>query len=105
MKDRPNSNYILQVMRDGDVAHDPWGTAMAWGFACAENLHALGEDVPDELEYVPSPFGAVIESYEDFEVQSFIQDSDYFTAIADVKFAARCLSRYINWCERAGRSY
>lgn len=68
---RPNKNYILSVMRDGDMA-DPWGTAMAWGFACAENLAAIGADVPSELEYRMSIAGPCIESYEDFEVAEFL---------------------------------
>jgi hypothetical protein len=115
MKARPNSNYILQVMRDGDVAHDPWGTAMAWAFACAETLTVIGEDVPNELGYRPSPFVRVEtpetynpESYEDEMVWDYLRQGDgdeNSNVIADVQFAAKCLSRYIDWCKAAGRSY
>jgi hypothetical protein len=115
-KSRPNKNYILQVMRDGDMS-DPWGNAMAWAFACAENLTVVGEDVPNELGYRPSPFVRREtpetynpESYEDEIVQSFIafsteDDSTIQDRIAEVQFAARCLSRYIDWCKAAGRNY
>lgn len=114
MKSRPNSNYILAVMRD-DMWDDPWGTAMSWAFACAETLTVLGEDVPQELEYRPSPFVMVEdpetyepESYEDREVWEYLLAGALAPAtdrIADVKFAGRCLSRYIDWCRQAGLNY
>lgn len=109
-KSRPNRNYILAVMRDGDM-DDPWGTAMAWAFACAESLAVLGEDVPAELEYQPSPFVKVEdpdsyepESYEDETVWEYLQTGGQ-TGVRHVQFAARCLHRYIDWCRQAGRDY
>ena len=115
MKDRPNSNYILQVMRDGDM-DDPWGTAMAWAFACAETLTVVGADVPAELQYYPSPYVRVEspetyvpESYEDSEVWEYLSyergNNPSLSRVKDVQFAARCLSRYIDWCKAAGRDY
>lgn len=110
-KSRPNSNYILQLMRDDDIAYDPWGTAMAWAFGCAETLDVLGADVPDELGYQPSPYVNVEdadtyqpESYPDSEVWSYLQAGGE-AAVADVQFAARCLHRYIDWCKAAGKDY
>lgn len=110
---RPNKNYILQVMRDGDM-DDPWGTAMAWGFAVAECLTVLGADVPEELEFRPSPFVAV-ESHETYEPDSYEHKVVWeylgpdtgltMSRIDDVKFAGRCLARYLDWCKAAGRDY
>lgn len=115
---RPNRNYVLDVMRDS-MYDDPWGTAMAWAFACAENLAAIGADVPSEVGYQMSPMGPCIESYEDFQVAEFlgaIVDHDLEVAIfegitpdetnvKEVQFALRCLHRYIDWCKAAGLDY
>jgi len=106
---RPNSNYILAVMRDGEV---DWSTAMAWAFACAETLTVLGAEVPAELGYQPSPFVAVEspetyepESYENSVVWEFSAGYEDIKAVETIQFAARCLSRYIDWCRAAGKDY
>jgi len=113
MKNRPNKNYILQVMRDGDMS-DPFGTAMAWGFACAETLAVVGAQVPPELGYRPSPFVRVEtpetyqpESYEDEVVWEYLGYDSGLTLsrVEDVQFAGRCLHRYIEWCVAAGKDY
>lgn len=100
-----STNFILDMVREGDIKHDPWGTALAWSFACAENLFDIGEDVPDSLGYRPSPFGAVIESYEDEEVQSFLDRNDTDEAVESVQYAAKILARYLDWCKLAGVDY
>ena len=113
MKSRPNSNYILQVMRDSFGDGDPWGTAMAWGFAVAETLTVVGAEVPAEMDYSPSPFVQVEtpetyspESYEDDVVFEYLRDAtDLESAIREVQFAGKCLARYINWLDAAGFSY
>lgn len=124
-KSRPNSNYILQVMRDDDIAGDPFGTAMSWAFSCAENLAAFGAEVPSELGYRMGAGGPCVESYSDFEVAEYlgaevdhetetanfdpevatISDDVFQDRIAEVQFAGRCLHRYIDWCKAAGKDY
>lgn len=122
MKSRPNSNYVLQVMRDGDF-DDPWGTAMAWAFAVAESLTYVAEDIPSELEFRPALAGAVIESYEDATVLEYLgydvntdddgnivdivrrPRHDFAERLAAVQFAGRCLARYLDWCRAAGLDY
>lgn len=118
---RPNRNHILSIMRDNDM-YDPWGAAMAWAFACAENLAMFGQAVPNELGYRMSIAGPCVESYEDFQVAEYLgaevdienetvefdltNDSTEFEArIAEVQFAGRCLARYIDWCKAAGKDY
>lgn len=112
MKGRPNSNYILQVMRDGDMS-DPWGTAMAMAFAVAECLTVVGADVPAELGYQPSPF-VVVQSEDDYEPESYEEELVWGhlqsevrlgQAVEEVQFAGRCLSRYIDWLRAVGRDY
>lgn len=100
MNKRPNKNPILDSMRDSDT-HDMWGTAMAWAFACNENLAAIGEDASPHFR--PSPFGACIESYEDFRVQESLENGE--VTVAEVQFAAKCLDRYTTWLDMAGLSY
>jgi hypothetical protein len=103
---RPNKNPILDAMRDDDIAHDPWGVAMAWGFACADLLHVMGEDVPAEVQYTPAlglDFNVFPESTEDHRLWEMAQRE--IVGVEDVQFALRCLNRYIDWCKAAGRSY
>lgn len=117
MKSRPNKNYILQIMRDS-MDNDPWGTAMAWGFACAETLTVLGVEVPG-LDYQPSPFVRVEtpdtyepESYEDMVVWEFLDlaNDEPWTAedearVSEVQQACKILDRYLDWCVAAGLDY
>lgn len=93
-------------MRDDDFS-DPWGTAMAWGFGVAEVLYSAGEDVPTEMEYVPSPFVTLSNEcpaeYPDAEVWGLLDRGEM--SIEDVQFAGRCIARYIDWCKAAGLDY
>lgn len=107
MNARPNKNLILQYMRDDDIAGDPWGTGMAWGFAIAEVLHGADEDVPDELEFVPSPFVAVSderpEEWPDVEVWDLLHNGEI--TVSDLQTAGKCLHLYIELARQAGRDY
>jgi hypothetical protein len=54
---RPNSNPILDMMRDSDW-DDAWGTAMGWAFAGCDVLYdADPYMVPTGLEYRPGMGG------------------------------------------------
>lgn len=119
MKSRPNKNYVLQVMRDDFGVGDEWGIAMAWAFAIAETLTVLGAEVPEEMEYRPSPFvkkgtpeAYYPESYEDAEIweylgepQTAVWDADTEARISEVQFAGKCLARYLDWLRAAGMDY
>jgi len=104
-RNRPNANPILDAMRDDDVAYDPWGTAMAWAFATCDYLHhvALSDDIPESLGYSP----ALTARGEGFEEEGYPEQYivemglDTYT----LTMAARCLSRYLDWCKAAGRDY
>jgi hypothetical protein len=103
---RPNANPVLAWMRDDDIAGDPWGTAMAWAFAVCEYLHhvALDDDaIPASLGYS----SAAVRQGEGFEDESWPEGAlvemavDTFT----LHTAAKCLSRYLDWCKAAGLDY
>ena len=116
---RPNKNYILDCMRDDDIAGDPWGTAMSWAFAVAETLTVIGADVPSELGYQPSPYVRVEdietyepESYPDSEVWAYLNvdasgmwDADTEARVTEVQTAGKCLHLYIELCREAGLDY
>lgn len=54
---RPNSNYVLSIMRD-HFDNDPWGTAMSWaGSACDVLYDADANEVPAGLQYSPGMGG------------------------------------------------
>lgn len=138
---RPNANVVLDLMRDGDVGHDPFGTAMSWAFAVAEVLHDADPNmVPAELGYSPSIAGAEVPNgsgepepyritlvdvpYETAEVWCYLhnvgpddpaasdadslpywEDPTFADRAETLRFAGRCLHRYIDWCKAAGRDY
>jgi hypothetical protein len=104
---RPNANPVLDAMRDDDLGHDPWGTAMSWAGAVCDYLHhvALCDDIPDGLGYSPGPFTPRgDDGYDDESYPArYIAETglDTFTLTT----AARCLDRYLDWCKAAGRDY
>lgn len=110
-----NSNPVLVLMREDDIQGDPWGTAMAWAFAIAEVLHAAGEDVPQEMQYSPSPYVQTTaecpEEYPDCQVWDLLNETpgayiDGFGAtIEQIQDAGRIIARYLDWCKDAGLSY
>lgn len=105
-KNRPNANPILGRMRDEFGGGDPWGTAIGWAFAVADVLHfAAGEPVPAEMQYRPSPVQHEVDRdlYPDAEVLDMYESGE-LTA-DDLTTAAKCLSRYLDWCKAAGLDY
>lgn len=105
---RPNANPILSMMREDDLKGDPWGTAMAWAFAVCEYLHhvALSDvAIPASLDYFPSPVVRQGEGFAEEEgyAERYISEAALDTYTLSV--AARCLSRYLDWCKAAGRDY
>jgi hypothetical protein len=42
---------LRQAIRLDDIRYDPWGTSIAWHFAVARVLHAMGEAVPAKWEF------------------------------------------------------
>jgi len=102
----PNANPVLAAMREDDLKHDPWGTAMAWAFAVCDYLHHVAlasDDIPEGLGYRPAAT-AVGEGFEDEshpEATIVNMGLDTFTLVQ----AAKCLDRYLDWCKAAGRDY
>lgn len=103
---RPNANPVLDAMRDDDLGGDPWGTAMAWGFAVCDYLHhvALADDaIPAGLGYRPAAT-RVGEGFDDDSwPEGYLIEMGLDTYTLSV--AARCLDRYLDWCKAAGVDY
>lgn len=96
----PVSRWLAD-MWDG---FDPWGSAMAEGFALCDWLtFEIGESVPSVLQYRPSPFGADTEDprYE-FVVEGY--ESGEFT-VDDVVAYLLLLHDFIDACTAAGLDY
>lgn len=98
-------NALMYSVRTDDIRHDPWGTGMGWLFALAEVVYVeSGEILP---EFVPSP---LLRTRNDLEPDSTatdvfeMLDSGTFT-LADMCAVFAVLSRYVDWCRQAGRSY
>lgn len=110
------TNPVLTLMREDDLKGDPWGTAMAWGFAVCEVLYAAGEVVPGELDFRPSPLvrvsDAVPEEWPDSDVWHLLHRTEghwvepgYGASVAELQAAARVLARYLDVCLAAGLGY
>ena len=102
-------NMILDEIQHDDIQHDPWGTALAWHFAVAAVLDAVG-DVPGAWQYRPSPLAvddvAEIASGEeepDALIATWWMSGDVTTEA--LVYAGNVLARYVRVCERAGKSY
>lgn len=111
-KGRPNKNYILQLIRDDDIAHDPWGTALSWAFGVAEVLATYSFPVPEEMHYSAGMgLPDVTEEYPDsvineyLAIESEMADLEILGRVNEIQFAGKCLMRYVKWCEDAGKSY
>lgn len=104
--ERPNANPVLDAMRDDDIGHDPWGTAMSWAGAVCDYLHhvALSDDIPASLDYGPAPYTPRGDGFDDESYPArYVAEAGLDTYTLTV--AARCLSRYLDWCKAAGRDY
>lgn len=55
-----SQGYIESFIADSWDGGDVWGSLLDAGFAIADVLYLLGEEVPSELDYTPSPLGADI---------------------------------------------
>jgi len=95
-------NPIIALMREDDVEHDPFGTAMGWAWAVAENLHfRAGETVPDELGYSPGMGASDIEA-EDYASQMIAAEGFRAGTMTE---AALILHHFIDECRRLGKDY
>lgn len=132
---RPNNNPILDMMRDGDTHDMwglamGWGYGVAEVLYDADP-----NEVPAELEYRPSIAGPEVPTgsdepeahripltmipYETAEVWTFLHqteapyaddlpywdDPTFKGRVAELRFAGRCLHRYLDWLRAAGKDY
>lgn len=113
---------IIREIADDDRAYDPWGAGTnALGAVC-DVLATEGEPVPSEAGYRLSPVaGPIIDTDPDTgdhaatTVLAALNPGDFpgfwvdgYTpglTVADLQYAARILSRYLDWVRLAGRDY
>jgi hypothetical protein len=95
-------NPIIALVREDDVEHDPFGTAMSWAFAVCENLHfRAGEPVPDEMGYRPG-MGATDIEEGDYAAETIAEEGYDAGTMTE---AALILHHFIDECTRLGKSY
>lgn len=100
------NNPVLDYVREDDIKHDPWGTAMHAAFAVCEALYLTGEDVPYEWDFKPSPLlGAHdIEGYLSTEY-GYLGEECFNASTSDLLYAGTVLHHYLNIVRKAGRDY
>lgn len=116
---RPGLSGLRSAIRLDDLKHDPWGTAMAWGFGVCTVLDVLGESIPDEWGYrraigdertlaeIGGDPGAD-EPEEDLEYPDCEVALMAISAQVDAEtllYWGRILHRYLGLCKRRGRAY
>lgn len=107
---------IIREIADDDRAYDPWGAGMMALGAVCDALHVAGGEVPVEAGYRPGAGGPDVmgdetletvlaglypDRYEGYWVEGYVPG----LSLADVEYAARILSRYLDWVRLAGRDY
>lgn len=106
---------IIRDIADDDRAYDPWGAGMTALGAVCDVLAVEGGDVPASAGYRPGVFGPDVSycqaksllaalhpnRFRGYWVDGFVPD----LSVADLEYAARILSRYLDWVRVAGRDY
>jgi hypothetical protein len=110
---------LIREIADTDRAYDPFGAGMAALFAVCDVLYAADEYVPAEAGFRPGmgqPTGSVDpddssattllaglcpEEFPGYWIDGYSPN----LSVADLQYAARILSRYIDWITLAGRDY
>ena len=90
------SNPVIYEWKVQFDCGDPWGSAMSGLFPIADYLTDCGECVPD---FQQSIFGS---DTDDYFYQALVEID---ASVDDCWHAFKVLSRYRDFCERAGLSY
>lgn len=105
---------LIREIADDDRRYDPWGAGMTALGAVCDVLHVEGGGVPAEAEYSPGVgvdtedhnvttllAGLYPGRYVGFWVEGYAPN----LRLSDLEYAARILSRYLDWVRLAGRDY
>lgn len=96
-------NPILAEVRLDDYRYDPFGTYLSWAFAVAAVMTHEGIPVPSQWEYRP-PMGGGLE-LESTDGIVFALYRDGVATDDDLRIAGEVLTRLVDLCHAAGRSY
>jgi hypothetical protein len=100
------TNPILSLARDYQDKGDAWGSNINFLFALCDIATVFGvEDIPEELEFTQSPFGAATEAY---EYQAMLELFDELTLEEFTKHivhALKVLAKYDSLLRLAGKDY
>lgn len=106
----PGYLSILELFREDDYKHDPWGTSMGWLGSLADVLYVLTGEVsedyrpsamlwgPEDLDLDPETG-----SYSTRTLYDCLQDGSITED--DMRKVYKVISRYVDWAKAAGRSY
>lgn len=84
---------------------DPYGTAMEWWFAIADQVwHWMPEAIPADWQFGHSPLcEGLDDSYSDSMIRDMLKRGD--TNIRALRDYGVILTRYMGWLKRAGLNY
>lgn len=96
---------IVTMVREDDIKHDPWGTAMHWLSALADMVYGVDGEILDG--YKPSDMFSLGVYREENATVGDLYDmyEDGHVTTDDMCAAYKILYRFTDWCELAGRSY
>ncbi len=95
---------VYALIREDDIKHDPWGTAMSWHFAIADCLVEWGPPYPPAAwHYRQAAGGPETDSYAYMELSGLLSAGE-ITA-SDLVKVGNVLARFENLCELRGMSY
>ncbi len=96
---------IIREMADDDRDYDPWGAGMTALGAVCDVLAVNGEPVPASAGYSPGAGGPHIEPGDYWAETLLVELENGAVDVQDLDYAARILSRYLDWVRLAGRDY
>jgi hypothetical protein len=93
-------NPILTVMRETFDAGDAWGSNINFLFALCDIATKYGVEIPAELEFSPSPFGADTEAYEFQSLEALMIEGEYIHRALTLEEFQKHVSHALKVCGR-----
>lgn len=107
-----NTNPILSIFRENFDDGDKWGSTISFLFALCDIAMTYGVEIPEELHFSQSPFGADTTDYSYQAIEGLLEDGNYTYEPLTVEelqkhvsHALKVLGKYDSILRIEGQSY
>jgi hypothetical protein len=98
------TNPILDLIREDDIRHDPFGTALGWHFAICDAMVEWAPPYPPPSWGFRQAMGGPDTEDPNYVVLNEMLDAGTITG-DDLLRTGNILARYVNVCRLAGKGY